>query len=354
MDSELYKKTLFTIIFLSLIMVSFLIIKPFLTALLTGLVFSYLFYPLYRYLKKKLKRKNLASLITTLLVVLIVTLPLFFVLDKISTETYTNYILSKQKLSTIGVYAAQCEPADKFSCKIMDYMDGLSKNPQLKYYVDTTVSGVTTKVTDGISNILFSIPVFILHLFIFLFVLFFLFRDGKLLINKVERVLPLKREHSKKVFEKLNEMTYAVIYGSIIIAIIQGTLGGIGFFIFGIPTPLLWGIVMSFAALIPYIGSSIIWLPASLFLIFNGYADFDTALIIKGILLIFYGIFIVGTIDNILKPKIIGERGGLHPVVVLLGVVGGLKLIGFIGVLVGPIILAILVTFIKIYEEEKS
>jgi len=184
--------------------------------------------------------------------------------------------------------------------------------------------------------------------------MFFLFRDGEIFIDKIERIMPLKDKYRKHVFKRLNNMAYAVIYGTIIIAIIQGTLGGIGFLIFGLSSPLLWGVVMMFAALIPYIGSSIIWFPASLILIFSGYLNLETTLIIKGILLMLYGIFVVGTIDNILKPKIIGDKGGLHPVLVLLGVVGGLSFIGFIGVIIGPIILAMLVTFIKIYEEEKE
>jgi len=111
---------------------------------------------------------------------------------------------------------------------------------------------------------------------------------------------------------------------------------------------------MMLASLIPYIGSSIVWLPASLMLIINGYTDMDTSIILKGMLLMLYGIFIVSTIDNILKPKLIGDKSGLHPLLVLLGVVGGLKFLGFIGVIVGPIIIALLITFIKIYEEEKS
>ena len=193
-----------------------------------------------------------------------------------------------------------------------------------------------------------------LDMFIVLFVMFFLFRDGKIFIDKIERIMPLKSKYRKHVFKKLNDMAYAVIYGSIIIAIIQGALGGIGFLMFGLPSPILWGIVMMFASLIPYVGSSLIWLPASLILIFSGYVNSDSTLMVKGILFILYGVFIIGTIDNILKPKIIGDKGGLHPVLVLLGVVGGLNLLGFIGVIIGPIVLAMLVTFIGIYEEEKS
>ena len=214
------------------------------------------------------------------------------------------------------------------------------------------MKNITSKITGSISNLLFSIPLFILDMFIVLFVMFFLFRDGKILIDKIERIMPLKDKYRKHVFKKLNNMAYAVIYGSIIIAIIQGTLGGIGFLIFGLSSPLLWGVVMIFASLIPYIGSSIIWFPAAILLIIDGYINPESSTLIKGILLLLYGIFIVGTIDNILKPKIIGDKAGIHPVLVLLGVVGGLSFLGFVGIIIGPIILAMLVTFIDIYEEE--
>ena len=353
MKSELYQKTIFTLIFIALIIVSFLIIKPFLTAVLTGIIFSYIFYPMYSRINRKISNKNVSSLITSLLVILIITLPLFFVLNTISKEAYTTYLLSRQKLAA-GQFLAPCEPADKPICEAVNYFTDKANDPKVKYYFDTTIKGITTKITESISNILFSIPIFMLDLFIVLFVMFFLFRDGKVFVDKIERIMPLKAKYRKHVFKKLNDMAYAVIYGSIIIAVIQGTLGGIGFLIFGLPSPLLWGIIMIFASLIPYVGSSIIWFPASLMLIFNGYLNMETNLIIKGILLMLYGIFIVGTIDNILKPKIIGDKSGLHPVLVLLGVVGGLAFLGVVGIIIGPIILAMLVTFIKIYEEEKK
>ena len=354
MNSKLYQKGFFALILVVLAVISFLIIKPFLTAVLTGIVFSYIFYPVYLRINKKISSKNFSALITSILVILVLTLPLFFVLNTVSKEAYATYILSKQKLSSVQLVGSECQPADKTSCKILNFINEKADEPQFRYYFDTTVRYATTKITEGISNILFTIPIFILHIFITLFVMFFLFRDGRLLIVKLEKLLPLKDKYRKRVFVRLNNMTYAVIYGSIIIAIIQGTLGGIGFFIFGLPAPFLWGIVMIFASLIPFVGSSLIWFPAALLLLFNGIIESETTLIIRGVLLIVYGVFLVGTIDNILKPKIIGDKGGLHPVFVLLGVVGGLQLFGFIGVLIGPILLAIMVTFVQIYEEEKE
>jgi len=353
MNSELYRKSIFTLIFIVLILVSFLIIKPFLTAVLTGLVFAYIFTPWYSRINKRISNKNFASLITSLLVILIITLPLFFVLNVVSKEAYTTYLLSRQKVLS-GQFLTECQPADDTVCKIVNYFTNKANQPQVRYYFDTTVKTITNKITENISNILFSIPIFILDTFIVLFVMFFLFKDGHTFVNKLEKMLPLKYSYRKHMVKKLNDMAYAVIFGSLIIAIVQGTLGGIGFFIFGLPSPLIWGIVMVFAALLPYIGTSIIWLPASLFLIFDGYVNAETSLIVKGILLMLYGTFIVSTIDNILKPKLIGDKSGLHPVLVLLGVLGGLKFLGFVGIIIGPMILAALVTFVNIYEEEKS
>ena len=353
MDSELYRKTIFTLIFIVLILLSFLIIKPVLTAVLTGIIFSYIFYPLYSRINKKILNKNISSLITSLLVILIITLPLFFILNTISKEAYTTYLLSRQKLAS-GQFLTTCESVDNPICEITNYVANKINDPQIKYNIDTTIKNATNKIRESILDIVLSIPIFLLNMFIVLFVMFFLFKDGKILVNKAGRILPLKDKYRKHIFKKLNDMTHAVIYGSIVIAIIQGTLGGIGFLIFGLPSPLLLGIVMIFAALIPYIGCSIIWFPASLILIFSGYTNMETTLVIKGILLMLYGVFIISTVDNILRPKIIGSRGGLHPVLVLLGVVGGIQFLGFIGIIIGPIILAMLVTFIGIYEEEKK
>ena len=353
MNPEIYRKGFFALIFLFLIFISFLIIKPFLTPVLAGLILSYIFYPIYRRINSKLNKKNLSSLITCVLVVLVITLPIAFALNTISKEAYTVYLLSRQKLAS-GNMLPECKPPEKAICGAVNYVAAKANDPKTRYHFETTIKQFTSRITSSISNIFFTIPSLMVDLFIMFFAAFFLFRDGAIFLDKIERILPLKAEDRQKVFKKLDDTAYAVIYGSIIIAVAQGALGGIGFFIFGVPSPILWGLVMMLASLIPYIGSSIVWLPASLMLIINGYIDMEAGIIIKGVLLMLYGIFIVSTIDNILKPKLIGDKSGLHPLLVLLGVVGGLKFLGIIGVIVGPMIIALLVTFIKIYEEEKS
>ena len=156
------------------------------------------------------------------------------------------------------------------------------------------------------------------------------------------------------MLDKFSEVTSAVLYGNISTALMQGILGGLGFWIIGMSSPILWGFVMMLFALVPYFGTAIVWLPAALNLIFIGYLQNDNSSTIRGIILVAYGILVISSIDNILKPRLIGAKGKVHPVLVLLGVLGGLSLFGFIGLILGPVMLALLMTFVGIYEEEKA
>ena len=329
-------------------------ILPFINAIFAGIILAYIFYPVYSKINKKLNRKNLSSLIVSILVILFLTVPFYFVINTVSREAYTIYIVTRQKVSSGSLISSECEKEADSICGIVNYIESKFKDPQLRYQFDNSIKNASTYIINSTSNLLLSVPSFLLNFFIIIFVMFFFFRDGHIMIDKIEKLLPLKKAHQDYVFKKFNDAMFAVVYGSIIVAIIQGALGSLGFFIFGVHSPILWGVMMMFFALIPFVGTSVIWLPAALLLIFNGYIDLDNLMMLKGLLLMLWGFLIVGLADNILKPKIIGAKAKIHPVLVLLGALGGLKFFGIIGVVVGPIILALLTTFIQIYEEEKS
>jgi len=328
--------------------------KPFITAILTSLIVAYIFYPLYKFVNKKIKNKNLASFIVTTLVILLIVIPSFFILNAVSREALFLYSASKDKIFTGEFFSGECSGgATSFSCKITNFMKGILSNPEMQNYLSTTLKGATNFIVMRIRDFLLSIPSKLLNFFVMIFVTFFFFRDGEEFIKKVEGLLPLKKGHKKQVFAKFNDVAFAVIYGSIVIAIIQGILGGIGFFAVGIKNPLIWAFIMMIFAVVPFVGTAVIWLPAALILIFIGYMESNTLTIVKGIALLLYGMFVISLVDNLLKPKIIGDRAKVHPVFILLGVIGGLQFFGFIGFVVGPVILALLVAFIKIFEEEK-
>ena len=137
------------------------------------------------------------------------------------------------------------------------------------------------------------------------------------------------------------------------VAIIQGLLGALGFFIFGVPLPLLWGVIMAFLALIPALGTGLVWFPASLILFLNGFFQGSDSLMIKGLLLLLYSITIVGTIDNILKPKLVGSKAKIHPLIIFVGIFGGLIFFGVWGVILGPLFLSMTSVFIELFISQK-
>jgi len=153
---------------------------------------------------------------------------------------------------------------------------------------------------------------------------------------------------------RLKEITYATIYGAIIVAIVQGFFAGIGYYLVGINSFAVLTLVTMIAAIIPLLGAALIWFPVVIHLVVNGILLSDSSLIFKGVGLLIYGIIIVSTIDNFIRPKIIGDRAKANPVLILLGVFGGLQLFGFFGIFVGPVILVILVTLLDIHLEGKK
>jgi predicted PurR-regulated permease PerM len=320
-------------------------IKPFISVILSAIIFSYIFAPLNDFIIKKLKSKNLASAITLVLIILIAIIPTVMIGNTIVKESYANYLTAKQKISA-GFGSCEtgkiCELKEKFERDIL--------GQDIEVYLKTNLEKFTSKIISNITGFIMGTASKVLHMFIFLFLTFFLLRDGKSLSKKILPLILLNAEHKKKIVKEISELVYAVVFGTIIVAFIQGIVGSIGFIIFGVSSPVVWGLIVAFAALIPFIGTSIIWLPMSLYMIGNGLLTSETLLIGKGIGLMIYGFLIIGTIDNVLKPKIIGDRSILHPALVMLGVTGGVMLFGFIGVLVGPIILALLVILIKMYE----
>ena len=190
-----------------------------------------------------------------------------------------------------------------------------------------------------------SLTELVLGLFIMFFVMFYLFQGRRRSFDRFRELIPLAPNLKDKLIEEIKSVTWAVVYGQVMTALVQGTLGGVGFFIFGVPNPILWGFTMIILSFLPVVGTSIIWVPAGILLILSG----ET---FRGIGLLLWGGILVMNVDNFLKPRLISGRSNIHPVTVLLGVLGGLKLFGFIGLVAGPLILALLIALIRFYEEE--
>ena len=335
-------------------MLAFYITKPFLPALFTGAIIAYLLYPLYKKILKYIKNKNIAAFIVSIFIVLLFTIILITLLGLVSKQAYETYIsLSEQNLGANFMRIA-CKEESWVSCRAVNSVVELLPEENLDYYLQEIIKKIAEYILENASKFLALVPSFFLNFFVMVFAIYYMLKDGEAIAKKIKGVLPLKETHKQHVLEKFHNITYAVFYGNISIAILQGILGGIGFLSLGVPSAVLWGFVMILFALIPYFGTAIIWLPVALNLIFLGYLQNDSSYTIRGVVLVAYGILVISSIDNILKPKLIGTKAKVHPILILLGVLGGLSLFGFIGLILGPVILALLVTFVGIYEEEKD
>jgi predicted PurR-regulated permease PerM len=180
-----------------------------------------------------------------------------------------------------------------------------------------------------------------------LFLMFFLFMEGKEITEKIRNHIPLRAKQKKELSNKFNSVIYASIYGMIVTAFVQGAVASLGFWIFGVESPILWGLVTIIVAILPFVGAALVWLPSAVYKLFIG----ET---FNGLGILFYGILIISTIDNLIRPSIIGSRAKIHPALVLLGVLGGIELFGFLGIIIGPLILSISTMFMDLYFLEKS
>ncbi len=355
MDGARYSKYVYISVFLGLLILSFFIIFPFLTAALTGLIFAYVFYPLYQKINEKLRRRTISSLIVLLIVLLLITLPSVLIVNLVAKQSVTTYLLARQRLVGGNLLDINCDSPQLNGttvCNINAQIQSFMTEPQVRIYLDAALGKFGQFVINKTTDFFLSIPKFIAGLFITFFIMFFLWRDWDRLVKKLHQILHLRKHHEVHIMKKLNDMTYAIVYGNVIVAIIQGAVGTLGFIIFGVPSPIVWGMVMAFFSLIHVIGTPIVWAPASLLMILDGISSASNNEIFRGIGLFMYGLLIISTIDNILKPKIIGSRGNIHPVLVLMGVLGGISLFGLIGVVIGPLILGLFNVFIDIFEEE--
>ncbi len=328
-------------------MLSFFLVKPFITAILSAFVFAYLFFPLYNLLNKKTKRKNLSASITLIIMILMLIIPSAFVTTTLVKESYTAYLFTKQKIgNTLDLECKEgvfCDWMHKFETDVL--------GKDFKTYLKENLEKFSSVMISKVSGFVVGIAGKIINIFIFLFLTFFLLRDGRNMSKRLGNLLLLKSGAKKRVLKEITDLIYAVVFGTIILALIQGLFVIGGYYLFGINSPLMWGIMTALAALIPFVGTGLIWLPLGISLIFSGIITPETVLIGKGIGLILYGILIISSIDNFLRPKIVGDRSILHPALVLLGVVGGVFMFGFIGVVVGPVILALLVISLRMQDD---
>lgn len=326
---------------LALAVVMFL---PFLASIVLAMALAVVSGPIYRWITRVFfggrSKSNLAALVTILLVVVIILVPLFLISGKIYVEVQNMYAYLIDESGRTDTISALNSFSTSISHLFLDLYPAQSFD---SFNITTIISHGLEWMFDNLSVIFNGLSRMAIGVFIMLLSLFYFLRDGAELKRQIIQLSPLGDADDEHVLRKLRQTIYAIFGGSIAIGIVQGILTGIGFAIFGVPNPAVWGSVAAVAALIPGIGTSLVLIPGIIFVFVTGSTPHAIGLLV-------WGLVAVGLVDNILGPLFVSKGVKVHPLLVLLSVFGGLTLFGVIGFVLGPLVLALLFALLEIYK----
>jgi predicted PurR-regulated permease PerM len=343
---------LVTVFFFGLLLVilyvAILILSPFLEALAWAGILAIIVYPAYAWLNQVLRgRATAAALIVTVTITLVILIPAFKLAG----------FLADEIVQLVGIVRglANGEQIEVWKEKpwiqsLLGYWESIA-HQLAETGIDVTGAAVqAAQVSSGflvpkLSGIAQNVFIFAINTLVALFSLFFLLRDGKEFCVKVGRLVPMEPEKQRHLFSSIVNSIIAVIHGAVLTAMVQGLLAGLAYWALGVPFAVLWGVATFFTALFPIGGSAIVWVPASVYLFFQD--DY-----VRGVILIAWGVGVVGMVDNLIKPIFIGSRLRVPVLFLFFSIIGGMNLFGVLGLVLGPVIFALLAALLDLYVQE--
>lgn len=317
------------------------IFRPFVYPIFWAAIIAMMFYPFYRWLNGHLKAPNLSSAVTLVIVMVTIFLPLIGLSTLIVNESFNLY----QSVSKWDLSEPLKNTTNWLSSTPLSPMVEQVKAEWVVYAADATkiVSVFLFNNLEGITQNSIRVLRFVFMLFIMFYALFYFLKDGEKMLKRLMHLSPLGDIYEKMLYEKFRSAARATLKGTFIVGSIQGILGGILFWATGIEGALIWGVVMTALSIIPAIGSFIIWLPAAIVMLALGN-------IWQGITILLVGTFLISTIDNLLRPLLVGKDIQMHPLLVLFSTLGGIIMFGISGFIIGPVIASLFVAIVAIYD----
>lgn len=320
------------------------VLAPFYGAILWALVVALLFNSLnLRFCKAMGQRRSLASAVTVLIVIVIVIVPLILISAALGQQASEVYRMLQSGELDIVLYLQ----------RILDAMPGWMRDI-LNHFGLTDLAAARAQLTAALTQASQLIAAralgiglgafdFVIGLGVMLYLLFFLLRDGDSLLKRVKSAVPLRAEQKSLLLGRMSVVVRATVKGGVIVALVQGMLGGLAFWVLGIPAALLWAVVMAFLSLLPSVGAAIVWGPVALYLLATGN-------IWQGLVLSGYGVLVIGLADNLLRPFLVGKSAKLPDYIILLSTFGGIGMFGLNGFILGPLIAAIFMVSWEIFR----
>ncbi|MEM5802671.1 MAG: AI-2E family transporter [Candidatus Aenigmatarchaeota archaeon] len=330
----------FLLILLALLaFVSFLILKPFLTYILFSIILTVVSYPLYEKLKSRLRFAPLTAILVILLIVIAVIVPSLYL--TITVFTQARDIIFEIDVSEFKNLQSLENSLENFFGIELDFAE------TIKIWILDLSTTIRSYIIGNIINLTRTLVNFIAGVILMLFIMFYLFVDGKRIVEQVKKYFPIEDKYKDHLFTRAYRSIQGLFLGLFLTAVVQGISAAVGYLIFGMSNVVLLGFLTGVLSLVPFLGSPAVYIPISIYLLSKGN-------LFGGLGLILYGFFIISNIDNFLRPLIVRFRVKIHPLYVILGVVGGAAFLGFSGIVMGPLILALFQEVLEVYRLSKK
>lgn len=335
MDEEYFNKFVTTIILASLFILSYLVIRKILMSLILGIILAFMFHPIYRYLNRKIKSPNASAILLCAFLLAIILVPVWFLSPIVFNQTFDLYI-SAQNLQL----------DDSIGKIFLYFFDSPQLSAEMVLKTNILISKILNYFVNLASNLLVDLPNLFLQFLIVIFVFFYFLRDKEIFKEYVIGIFPFSKEVEKKFFAQTSEITTSILYGQFLIGSLQGIIVAAGFYIFGVPNPLIWTIAATIAGILPIIGTTIIWLPIALYIGL-------TSSIFSGMGIAFFGL-LSNAAEAFGRPLWVSRQASVHPAIVFIGMIGGLFYFGFLGFILGPLVLAYLFIVLDLYRVKNN
>jgi predicted PurR-regulated permease PerM len=329
---------------LSIILMGWLLI-PFISIIILGAVVGGAFYPVYRKISEQPKiRPSIASLTTCIIIFFVLFVPIVFFVGSLTQQAYGLYQMARSAAinEQINTLLQDTHILEKANSYLADYKIELTGD-ELKNAASEVAKFVGLFLYDQARAIASNTLAFVVNFFLMLMVIYFLLIDGDKLVAYIIDLSPLPSDQEHMLMRKFNEMAGAILVGNGIGGLIQGVAGGLLFWAFGFQSAFLWGVIMGLLAFLPIIGIGVVFIPTVIYLFLKGYVATSIGFVI------FY-VVLSGGIEYIFKPKLVGRQVKMHPLLVFLAIIGGLKLFGILGIIYGPLIVTAFLTLAEIYR----
>jgi len=311
---------------------------PFLGALVWALTLAILFVPLHARIESRLKYPNLGAAVSVLVSMLVVAAPAAFVVQRLIQQAASSAASIQEKVQSGAIQRLlEAHPS----------IAPLGQWIEQQVHLPAMTGNLATWLGNAGATFARGSVAEVIEIVLTFYLLFYFLRDRHAVRRLLYDWLPLREAETDHLIQRIKDTVHATVYGTVAVAAVQGFLGGLMFWFLGLPTPLLWGLVMGLLSIVPVLGAFVVWIPAAVFLALRG----DWA---KAVVLAAWGALVVGSIDNVLRPMLVGHRLRLHTIPAFIAMVGGLLLFGPAGFILGPLLVTVTLLLLEIWRARNA